>query len=130
MAAVDRFLTSTEAAERLANDRHLYAAGVGWCPSPGQIPTAVAPRQRAGERWSEVALDGEPLSMRSSCPPSTMALAETTVVETVSAGWPQVLSGPEMLLEADLLAARTKSWAAATTRGTRRWKGIAALVMI
>lgn len=39
---------------------------VGWCPSPGQIPTAVTPRQRAGERWSKVALDGEPLGKRSS----------------------------------------------------------------
>src|SRR5215831_15511864 len=37
-----------------------------------------------------------------------MALAETTVVETVSGGWPQVLSEPEMLLEADQLAARTR----------------------
>jgi hypothetical protein len=35
-----------------------------------------------------------------------MALAETTVVETVSGGWPQVLSGPEVLLEANQLAAR------------------------
>jgi hypothetical protein len=34
-----------------------------------------------------------------------MALAETTVVKTVSGGWPQVLSGPKMLLEADQLAA-------------------------
>jgi len=38
-----------------------------------------------------------------------MALAETTVVETVSGGWPQVLSGPEALLEANQLAARTKA---------------------
>lgn len=38
-----------------------------------------------------------------------MALAETTVVETVSGGWPQVLPEPEMLLEADQLAARTRA---------------------
>src|SRR6266581_2082781 len=38
-----------------------------------------------------------------------MALAETTVVETVSEGWRQVLSEPEMLLEADQLAARTRA---------------------
>jgi hypothetical protein len=31
MAAVDRFLTNTEAAEHLANDRHLYGAeGAEW----------------------------------------------------------------------------------------------------
>jgi hypothetical protein len=38
-----------------------------------------------------------------------MALAETTVVEMVSGGWPQVLTEPEMLLEADQLAARTRA---------------------
>jgi hypothetical protein len=39
---------------------HLHARGD---PGPG---FGGAPRQRAGERWSEVALDGEPLGMRSS----------------------------------------------------------------
>ncbi len=48
-----------------------------------------------------MALDVEPLGMRSSWLSSTMALAETTVVETVSEGWPQVLSEPEMAPEAD-----------------------------
>jgi hypothetical protein len=38
-----------------------------------------------------------------------MALAGTTVVETVSGGWPQVLSETEMLLEAAQLAARTRA---------------------
>jgi len=38
-----------------------------------------------------------------------MALAETTVVETVSGGWPQVLSEPERLLQAGQLAARTRA---------------------
>jgi hypothetical protein len=74
---------------------HLHARG-----DPGAW-FGGAPGQRAGERWSEVALDGEPLGMRSSWLSYTMAPAETTVVETVSGGWPQVLSGPEMLLEAD-----------------------------
>jgi hypothetical protein len=57
---------------------------VGWCASPGQIPNAATPRQRAGERWSKMTLDGEPPGMRSSRLSYTMALAETTVVETVS----------------------------------------------
>jgi hypothetical protein len=33
-----------------------------------------------------------------------MASAETTLVETVSGGWPQVLSEPEMLLQVGQLA--------------------------
>jgi len=38
-----------------------------------------------------------------------MALAETTVVETVSDGWLQVPFELSMLLEADQLAARTRA---------------------
>jgi hypothetical protein len=38
-----------------------------------------------------------------------MALAETTVVETVSEGWRKVLSGLPLLLEADQLAVRTRA---------------------
>jgi hypothetical protein len=49
---------------------HLHARGTqapSWVvPLAWQIPAAVSPRQRAGERWSKVALDGEPLGMRSS----------------------------------------------------------------
>ena len=33
----------------------------------------------------------------------------TTVVETVSGGWPQVLSEPKRLLQAGQLAARTRA---------------------
>ena len=57
-----------------------------------------------------------------------MALAETTVVETVSGGWPQVLSEPEMLLEADQLAARAR--AERLRREAPNDGGIAALVKI
>jgi len=57
--------------------------------------------ERGWRAGAEVALDVEPLGMRSSWLSSTMALAETTVVETVSEGWPQVLSEPEMAPEAD-----------------------------
>ena len=38
-----------------------------------------------------------------------MALAETTVVETVSGGWPQALSEAERLLQASQLTARTRA---------------------
>ena len=51
-----------------------------------------------------MALDVEPLCMRSSWLSCTMALAETTVVRALSEGWPRVLSEPEMLLEADQFA--------------------------
>ncbi len=48
-----------------------------------------------------------------------MALAETTVVETVSDGWLQVPFELSMLLEADQLAARTR--AERLRREARRW---------
>jgi hypothetical protein len=59
-----------------------------------------------------------------------MALAETTVVETVSGRWPQVLSGPEVLLEADQLAARTSDGRLRLREARDDGEGIAALVMI
>lgn len=59
-----------------------------------------------------------------------MALAETTVVKTVSGGWPQVLSGPEVLLEANQLAARTRAGRLRRREVRDDGEGIAALVMI
>jgi hypothetical protein len=59
-----------------------------------------------------------------------MALAETTVVETVSGSWLQVLSEPEMLLEADQLAARTKAERLRRREARDDGEGIAALVKI
>jgi hypothetical protein len=75
-------------------------------------------------------LDGEPLGMRSNWLSCTMALAETTVVETVSGGWPQVLSGLEVLLEANQLAARTKAGRPRRREVRDGGEEIAALVMI
>ena len=83
------------------------------------------PRQRAGERWWEVALDGEPLGMRSRLAVMHDGVGRDYRGRTVSGGWPQVLSEPVMLLEADQLAARTKLSGCDEKHATT---GIAALV--
>jgi hypothetical protein len=59
-----------------------------------------------------------------------MALAGTTVVETLSGGRSQVLAEPGMPFEAGQTRSADKSRAAATTKYATMGRGVAALVMI
>lgn len=59
-----------------------------------------------------------------------MALAETTVVKTVSGGWPQVLSGPEVLLEPTSSQRGQELGGCDDEKYATTGEGIAALVMI